>query len=294
MRTVNTLASMIFAGMALAPAPTFAITAEELVGRNLDARGGRASIEAIRSLQSEGEMVYDNNTKLDFKLIARGGLAVRSESTMQGLTAVQAYDGKDGWAINPFQGRRDPERMSADELKSMRELADFNGPLVDYKADGKRLEYLGLEDVDGTLAHKLRLTDKAGDEQLVYLDPDYFLEIRTISRRTVRGNEQEVETDIGDYEKVAGTYFPHSFAIGRKGADDKPQKITLARIVANVEVDDTHFAFPEGAPKSPPAAKDPAESRTEPPPVPAQRAKDPIEMEQPGVESLGSAGGATP
>ncbi len=261
-------------------------TAEELVAKNYAARGGLERIEAIKSIESEGELVFNGNFKLALKQVASGGTAMRSEATAQGLTSVQAFDGKEGWAISPFQGRRDPERMSADDAKSMRESADFNGSLVGYREAGKRLEYLGVEDIDGTLAHKLRLTDKAGDQEVVYLDPDYFLEIRTVTRRTVRGNEQEVETDIGDYEKVDGVYFPFSFAIGNKGQDDKPQKITIDRMVANVELDAARFAFPGSAAKSPAAATDPAESGSsaEPPPPPAERAQDPADMERPGTQ----------
>lgn len=294
MLKLGTLTPFILAALALAPAPALSITAEDLIEKNLAARGGREKLAAVRTLQSEGKMVFGGSFELAFKQVAKGGNAVRDETTTQGLTSVQAYDGTEGWAINPFQGRRDPERMSADELKGMRESADFNGFLVDYKLQGQRLEYLGLEDIDGTLAHKLRLTDKAGDEQLVYLDPDYFLEIRTVSRRTLRGNEQVRETDIGDYEKVDGVYFPFVYAIGPKGSDDKPQQIILEKIVANVEVEDALFAFPERSPSSGTPLQDPSETGVVPPPPPAQREPDPAEVVNPQTNTSEHASGATP
>ncbi|MEO6064734.1 MAG: hypothetical protein ABIP49_02995 [Lysobacterales bacterium] len=277
---------------AVASFGAMAETAETLVAKNYAARGGLERIEAIKSVEVEGEMVFNGTFKLALKQISKGGNAMRSEATAQGLTSVQAFDGKEGWAISPFQGRRDPERMSADDAKSMRESADFNGSLVGYREAGKRLEYLGVENIDGTMAHKLRLTDKAGDQEVIYLDPDYFLEIRTVTRRTVRGNEQEVETDIGDYEKVDGVYFPFAFEIGDKGQDDKPQKITIDKMVANVEVDDARFAFPESAAKSTPATTDPAESGAsgDPPSPPAEGAQDPAEMENPGMQKSDPSG----
>ncbi len=134
---------------------------------------------------------------------ARPRSATRRE--LQGLTLVQAYDGTQGWKINPFQGRKDPEKMSADDAKELAEdAADFTGALVDYKAKGYKLDYLGTEDVDGTDAHKLRVTRPNGDITYVYLDPDYFLEIRTINRRIEHGVPEETVTDYGDYEKVDG------------------------------------------------------------------------------------------
>ena len=124
------------------------------------------------------------------------------------MTAVQAYDGKEGWKISPFQGRKDPEKMSADDAKSLIEEAEIDGPLVDWKAKGSTVEYLGTEDVDGTLAHKLKVVRKNGDVSFVYLDPDHFLEIRILTQRMEQGAQVEVETDLGDYEKIAGVFLP--------------------------------------------------------------------------------------
>jgi len=122
---------------------------------------------------------------------------------------VQAYDGIQAWQINPFFGRKDPEKLSADDAKGMGEdAADFAGTLVDYKAKGYTLDYLGTEDVDGTEAHKLRVTRSNGDVTYVYLDPDYFLEVRTVNRRIEHGVPNETVIDYGDYEKVNGVYFP--------------------------------------------------------------------------------------
>ena len=123
------------------------------------------------------------------QVVKRPGM-IRSEVSLQGLTAVDAWDGKEGWSVQPFQGRREPERTSPDDAKEMARDADLDGPLVDWREKGHRVEYLGTEDVDGTPAHKLRVTLKDGDTQYVYLDPDSFLEIRVVTESHVRGVEQ--------------------------------------------------------------------------------------------------------
>src|SRR6202008_3813539 len=110
-----------------------------------------------------------------------------------------------------------PEKMSGDEIKGLQLNADIDGPLIDYKAKGNTVEYLGTEDVDGTDAHKLKVTLKNGDVRFVYLDPDYFLEIRTLDQTRIRGAEQEEESDIGEYEQVNGVYIPFSIETGPKG-----------------------------------------------------------------------------
>jgi hypothetical protein len=133
--------------------------------------------------------------------------------------------------------------MSVDEAKSLIEDAEIDGALVDWKAKGSTVEYLGTEDVDGTLAHKLKVVRKNGDVNYVYLDPDFFLEIRIVTQRMENGAQVENETDFGDYEKINGVFFPFSLEAGRKGATDK-QKIVFEKAEANVPIDETTFKFP--------------------------------------------------
>jgi len=176
-------------------------------------------------------------------LVARPA-SIRYEAELQGLTQVQAYDGTHAWQISPFQGRKDPQKLSADDAKALgEEAADFTGPLVDYQAKGYTLDYLGTEDVDGTQAHKLRVTRRNGDITFVYLDPDYFLEIRTINRRIEHGVPRETVTDYGDYEKVDGVYLPFAQESGLKGSSER-QKLQYDKAQANATIDDTVFRFP--------------------------------------------------
>lgn len=219
-------------------------TVDALVAKNIAARGGIDALRAVQSLQLKGKMIA-NQGQLEFAFTQtkkRPG-EVRTEFTLQGMTLVQAYDGKEGWKISPFGGRKDPEKMSTDDAKSLVEDADVDGPLVDWKAKGNTVEYLGPEEVEGTLAHKLKVVRPNGDVHYVYLDPDYFLEIRIVTQRLEQGSLVEVETDLGDYEKVAGVYFPFSIESGPKGATDK-QKVIIDKGEANLKVDETQFKFP--------------------------------------------------
>ena len=84
---------------------------------------------------------------------------------------------------------------------------------------------------------------KNGDVNFVYLDPDGFLEIRILTQRIKHGAQEEVETDVGDYEKIGGVFVPFSIESGRKGDPDK-QKIIIDKAEANVPVDDAIFHFP--------------------------------------------------
>jgi hypothetical protein len=225
------------------------MTVDQLVAKNVEAKGGAEALRALQSVKVSGKMlVNEGQLQFGFEQTKKRPGAVRTEVSLQGMTAVQAFDGNEGWKISPFQGRKDPEKMSADDTKSLIEDAEVDGPLVDWKEKGSTVEYLGTEDVDGTPAYKLKVTRKNGDVSYVYLDPEHFLEIRVVSQRVERGSKVETETDLSDYEKVNGVYVPLSIEAGRKGDPDK-QKIIIDKAEGNVPADDATFKFPTTASK---------------------------------------------
>jgi hypothetical protein len=242
-------ALLLFSPLIYAQNPSPTPTADDLVAKNIKARGGAAALSAINSIRFEGRMlVNQGQIQLAYTQTKERPGRVRTEAVLQGMTLVQAYDGSSGWKISPFQGRIDPEKMSTDEAKSLVEDAEIGGPLANAKENGDMVSYTGTEDVEGTAAHKLKVTRKNGDITYVYLDPDYFLEIREVSQRTEQGARVEVESDLGDYEKVNNVYFPFSVEAGPKGSNDK-QKIIIDKAEANIPVNDAYFNFPQPAAK---------------------------------------------
>jgi hypothetical protein len=219
-------------------------TVDTLVAKNTEAKGGAQALAAVTSLKLQGKMVVNNGKfELGYVCYKKKPGAVREEATLQGMTRIDAYDGTQGWKITPFGGRKDPEKVSADDAKALVEDSEIDGPLINWKEKGSTVEYLGTEDVDGTLAHKLRVVRKNGDINYVYLDPDHFLEIRIVTQRMENGAQVENETDLGDYEKINGVFFPFSIEGGPKGVTDK-QKIIFDKAEANTPIDDTLFKFP--------------------------------------------------
>jgi outer membrane lipoprotein-sorting protein len=213
LRLVLTFVAPVTVAFALSGAAS-AMTAEELVAKNLAARGGAEKLRAITSMHTVGKVRAGGGLDAKVETWAVSPHGFRGEFSLQGMTAVQAWDGKDAWSISPFQGRKDPQKLSPDDAKAMIEGADVAGPLVDYQAKGNTIEYLGTEDI---------------------FDPDQFLEIRVVNHRMVRGQEEVSTTDLGEYEKVDGIYFP--FESGRSHLD---------KVELNPTLDPKLFAFPGG------------------------------------------------
>ncbi|HYV44262.1 MAG TPA: hypothetical protein VFA20_05340 [Myxococcaceae bacterium] len=246
--------------------PGKTLTLDEVYTRYIEARGGKDKLAALKSVRFSGKAMFgpDGRFQADWSWVSKKPGLQRQEVSIQGLTAVDAWDGKDGWSVQPFQGRREPERMAADDAKELSQRADLEGPLVDYKQKGNTAEYLGVEDVDGTPAHKVRVTLKDGDVRYIYLDPDQFLEIRVVSEHRSRGALQVGETDYGSYGQVNGVWMPFSIQSGPKGGP-RFARFVVERAEGNVAADDAMFHFP--------AAGTRVERSIQPGPAPAQAAE---------------------
>jgi len=240
------------AGLALA-ASLSAQTADDIIAKYLKTAGGMDKIQAVQTLRRAGTFNGGGGFEAAVLQENKRPNKVREEFSLQGMTGVNAYDGKTGWKIEPWQGKKDAEALSEDEMKQIVEDADFDEPLVHYQQKGNKVEFVGMEQVEGTDAYKLKVTLTSGDVRYYYMDTDYYVPIKIEMKRMIRGAEQEFETSLGDYKEVAGWYLPYSVETRRKGSEDV-QKITFEKIEANVPIDDDRFAKPE--PKQPAGKED--------------------------------------
>lgn len=234
--------------------------AQSLAAKNLEARGGQAALAAIRGISFQGKAIFPGDFEVKYheeRSAAGGSPRGRTTFSLQGLDLINAYDGRGGWRVNPLQGRKDAERMSGDESRSLADNFLIAGPLLEANRDGSRVTYLGREDFDGTLAYKLKVAQKDGDEFVYWLDPDTFLEIKVAESRRIRGAEQITETELGDYEKVGGVYFPMSIESWPADRPNSRSRVIIASATANPPLPDSLFAEPSGP--NLPAKANPAE-----------------------------------
>ena len=219
-------------------------TAEELVDKNIQAKGGMEKIKAIHSLHMTGKLTGGGGFTATVTQDGMRPNLVRETFSLQGMTGVQAYDGTVGWQIQPFGGHKDPELMGDDDVRDLLRDADFDGPLVDYREKGNTVEYLGHDVVDGDDALRLKVTLKNGDILYYYLDPDTYLEIRKEIQEFIRGSIRETVVDLGSYKPVAGVMYPFSIASGPKNRPDAAQTTTLEKIEVNVPLATSEFELP--------------------------------------------------
>src|SRR5260221_9742531 len=236
---ISVLSALVFFSFA-----ANAQTVDEVIAKNIQAHGGADKLKSVHSLRTTAKF-SQGSFRADFRQENKRADKVREEFIIQGLAQVQAYDGKTGWQISPFGGRKDPELLSQDDSKSLVVDADMDGPLVEYKEKGHRAELVGHDSMEGTDCYKIKLSMKNGDVRNYYLDADSFLELKIEIQTTVRGALQESEIYYGDYEKVGGVYYPFAIEQAQKGIDSRTQ-FSVQKIEQNVALDDGHFSMPAG------------------------------------------------
>jgi len=219
-------------------------TAEELVNKNIEAKGGLEKIKAVKTLRISGRAEQSDGPPVRVVIEHARPDEIRQDIILAGMTMVQAYDGKEGWTIQPFGGRKDPQLMGEDDLRDLLLDSDIDGPLLDYQAKGNAVEYLGHDMVDGDDALRLKVTLQNGDILYYDLDPDSYLEIRRESQEFIRGSVKEQVMDYGSYKAVDGVMYPFSLAIWQKSDPTQAITVSVDKVEVNVPLEPSQFAVP--------------------------------------------------
>jgi outer membrane lipoprotein-sorting protein len=225
------------------------LSAEQIVARNVEARGGLAAWRKVETLKISGEMDAGGTTdaKLPFVLSMKRPHKTRLEITFAGKNAVQVYDGTHGWKLRPFLNRDDVDPFTPAEARSAASSAELDGPLVDYAKKGTRVVLAGAGKVEGKKAYELKLTLKSGEERFVWVDAKTFLEAKISGEpRKLDGRPHDVAIFYRDYRKVSGLKVPYVMETVVQGVKQR-YKMTIKDVTVNPPLQDALFAKPTTA-----------------------------------------------
>ena len=228
-----------------ATAALFAQTADELVAKNLAARGGADKLRAIRTMALTGTISFGEQSS-PITVKAWRPNQIREEFKVPGTEVTRAYDGMIGWQIEKSGEESKVDLLRGGEADNIREEAEnaIEGPLVDYAKKGSKLEALGRDTVGGKPVYKLKITTHLGTSITQFLDATSYLEMHEEIERTVDGKLTTIVEDVGDYHDVGGIKFAHRFVSGTK---ENPQATTLQvdKMELNVPIEASVFAMPK-------------------------------------------------
>ena len=240
-RTRPTL--MLCVALLFTPATQAEESLEAVLSGYYEAIGGLDAWQAVESLRMNGHMAPPTGMEAPFVMTFERPMKTKLEFSLQGMTAVQVYDGQSAWAIMPFMGSTDPEVMPEEQTKMMREQADVDGPLVDWERKGHQIELVGKTAVDGIDAYHLVVTLDTGAVRHFFLDSQSYLPTRLEATTSVQGTEMEIETIFDDYKEVGGLIMAHSIESKPKGAPSG-QVLTIDSIELDLELAADFFDMP--------------------------------------------------
>src|SRR6202165_2476024 len=270
------------------PASQAKLSAADIVDKNVAARGGLQAWRSVHTMSLAGKLGAGGNQRatlpvpapaaprsskqkfseqmfstrsveevqLPFVLELERPRKMRMELQFKGQTAIQVFDGANGWKLRPYLNRRVVEPYTPDQMKMASMQADLDGPLVDYAAKGTQIELAGMEKVEDRDTYKLKLTMKNGEAIHVWIDAQTFLEAKIEGQpRRLDGTYHPVEVYYRDYRPVNGLQIPHVLetrvlpvnqpAAASKGAPVQAEKIMVEKVVVNPKLDESHFSKPE-------------------------------------------------
>lgn len=279
MRSMNLLcASLVVALLPLSMAGSETkpsapkLTAAEIVDKNVAARGGLAAWRAVHTMEMKGTMEAGGNQRstlpvpgatkgmikgvsvvpprpkeqaqLPFVMDLQRGRKMRVEIEFKGQTAVQVYDGANGWKVRPFLNRHEVEPFTQEELQAASTQSDLDGLLIDYAAKGSKVELESVDQVEGRKAYNLKVTDKNGNARHVWVDAETFLETKIEGTpRRLDGKYHPVAVYLRDYRTVSGLTVPYLLETAVEGVRDT-EKITIQSVISNPNLEESRFAKP--------------------------------------------------
>jgi outer membrane lipoprotein-sorting protein len=217
-------------------------TVDTLVAKNLQAKGGEAKLKAIQTMRMSGR-VSIQGMELPMTIAAKRPNLMRQEMQIQDKRIVTAFDGQKAWMINPMMGTESAQELTGPQADMAKDQADFDGALVDWKAKGHTVELVGLEEVGGVKAQKIKVTKKNGQVQYFFLNPDTGLEIKTTTEVQQGGTTMTVETELSDYRSVDGIMLPHALKTSINGTPTA--SIIVEKIELNAPLDESLFSLPK-------------------------------------------------
>jgi hypothetical protein len=260
------------------------LSAADIVDKNVAARGGLQAWRAVQTMSLTGKLGAGGDQRaalavanqgpgrksgrqvlparlaeevqLPFVMELKRPRKMRVELQFNSQTAIQVFDGINGWKLRPFLNRRAVEPFTPEEMKVASMQADLDGPLVDYAAKGTRIEFVGIEKVEDRDTYKIKLTMKNGAAIHVWIDAQTFLEAKIEGQpRRLDGADHPVEVYFRDYRPVDGLLIPFGLetrvlpvaqtATGLKDPPVPSERTIIEKIVVNPQLDESHFLKPE-------------------------------------------------
>jgi len=228
--------------LGLCAATAHAQTVDEIVAKNLQAKGGAEKWQAVKSVKMAGTITIQGR-QMPLTVYAKRPNFNRQEIGLPEGKIIQAFDGTTAWMLNPMMSPT-PHAAPSAAADMMKNTADFDGALLNYKTKGHAIEFVGKEKIGESAVYHLKVTMKGGHVQHYYLDADNGIEVKTSAEVDLgTGQKQALDTEMSNYKVIGGIMIPHTV---KQAMDGKPVvEMQITSVEFNASIDDELFHMPK-------------------------------------------------
>lgn len=237
--------------MTTVAAPAETLTAEEILSKSIDAIGGMAALEKIKSKVSMTTAVVPKK-KTEIKtttfMLRPDKVYAVTEFKLLGkkITSEAGRLGDIVWQIIPG-AIRSKNRILSGKEKDLR-LADlaFDTAIVTWKDYYKSICLAGEETVDGRPCYKVSFSSfyEDGRGTIYFFDKETFLILKILKDIFIQDNYHgQAEIYPSNYQYADEVLIPHT--IKRSSPQEDEVIISIDGIQSNVDIPESKFALPK-------------------------------------------------
>jgi len=224
------------------------ISLDLLIARHVEARGGEAAIEHVRTFESDIH-ILEPSFEVDGRYVATRDGSMRIDIMIddERVFTEALHQGR-GWSWSPAEGVREASARGAAALRHGIEFPLKLFGLHEMQRRGHRLELYGRETVAGVAYYVVKLTLDDGFECRYYLNPESWMIERERASRAlhvdVDPRQQWVETTYSDFRRTDGILFPHQYVERVVESGELLSTGTTRAIRINPEISESRFLRP--------------------------------------------------
>lgn len=218
----------------------FPQTPDEILQRHFEVVG-QNKLNKVSTIKMTGDLLQ-GNVSMDILMLMKRPEKIYIEGKIDRISFIRAFNGEQGWEINPFRGETEPRVLTSSEVNELNETGNFNGMLYNFFQNEYSMELIENDSEYFEEAFLLKVTKPDNTFMIFVIDPESFVVLRIMLIKNVNGVNKDFEVVLGDYKYVDDILFPFSVELLSDG--QSVMQYHFNDIILDAEIDDKVFEMP--------------------------------------------------
>lgn len=230
----------VVAAIAIAAPAVRAQSVDEIIAKNIKAKGGAELLASTTSVRTTGQGTMQG-AAVSITSSTKRPYFVRNEMELAGQKRIVGFDGSTLWMS--MAGQPPQALPQGPQTESLKQSSQIDSPLVDYKAKGTKIELGDTETIEGRTLHHLVVTPKGAPTMHYYIDAATNLEAKMVIDVEDGAQKMKMEMRFADFQNVDGRTVPMTMTQIVNGK--QVVELKYSKIEFNVPMDDAFFRMPK-------------------------------------------------